>query len=313
MASHEVESLGSARSVEKLQELAAGRALNRRRFVTALGMTGAAASAGLMSGCSNGTVTASTSPSGSTTTSAQIDALVFALNLEYLEATFYAFITQGTDLSASLTASSGAVSGAPPKLTFTGTNAQQITDMLNEIYFDEVGHVTTLRNLLGSSGIARPALNLAAFGAISATNALSVARLLEDVGVTAYTGAAGSLGNSNLTFAAQILAVESFHSGALRLVSVQNPTLSAYVAADIQDVRPADPGSSVGTAGPTSAGSFFPTYGAAAVNTTAGMAFSRTASQVLAVLYGSAGASASAGASSGGFFPSGLNGNIKTV
>jgi len=310
MASREVETLGSAKTVEKLQEIAAGRALNRRRFVAALGMT--AAGAGLMSGCSNGTVTSSTN-SGGGTTSPQIDALVFALNLEYLEATFYSYITQGTDLSASLTTSSGAVAGAPSKLTFTGTNAQQITDMMNEIYFDEVGHLTTLRTLLGSSGIARPALNLAAFGAITATNALSIARLLEDVGVTAYTGAATSLGNSNLTFASQILAVESFHSGALRLVSVQNPTLSAYVAADNQDVRPADPGSSVGTAGPTSAGSFFPTYGATQVNTTAGIAFSRTTSQVLAVLYGSAGSPASAGASSGGFFPGGLNGNIKTV
>ena len=312
MASNEVGTLDAASTVEKLHEIAAGRALNRRRFVAALGMTGAAAGAGLMSGCSNGTVVSSTT-SGSTTSSAQLDALVFALNIEYLQATFYAYITQGTDLSASLTASSGAVTGAPSKLTFTGTNAQQITDMLNEIYFDEVGHVTTLRTLLGSSGIARPALNLAAFGAITATNALSISRLLEDVGVTAYTGVASSLGNSNLTFAAQILAVESFHSGALRLVSVQNPTLSAYVAADTQDVRPADPGSSVATAGPTSAGSFFPTYGASAVNSTAGMAFSRTASQVLAVLYGSAGSPAATGASSGGFFPSGVNGNVKTV
>ena len=312
MASHEVEGLDSAGTVEKLQEIAAGRTLNRRRFVTALGMTGAAAGAGLIGGCSSGTVTTSTNTNGGTS-SPQIDALVFALNLEYLEATFYAYITQGTDLSASLTASSGAVTGAPSKLSFTGTNAQQITDMLNEIYFDEVGHVTTLRTLLGSSGIPRPALNLSAFGAVTATNALSIARLLEDVGVTAYTGAAGSLGNSNLTFAAQILAVESFHSGALRLVSVQNPTLSAYVAADNQDVRPADPGSGVGTAGPTSAGSFFATYGATQANTTAGMAFSRTASQVLAVVYGSAGSPASAGANSGGFFPSGLNGNIKTV
>ena len=312
MASNEVGTLDAASTVEKLHEIAAGRALNRRRFVAALGMTGAAAGAGLMSGCSNGTVVSSTT-SGSTTSSAQLDALVFALNIEYLQATFYAYITQGTDLSASLTASSGAVTGAPSKLTFTGTNAQQITDMLNEIYFDEVGHVTTLRTLLGSSGIARPALNLAAFGAISATNALSISRLLEDVGVTAYTGVASSLGNSNLTFAAQILAVESFHSGALRLVSVQNPTLSAYVAADTQDVRPADPGSSVAAAGPTSAGSFFPTYGASAANSTAGMAFSRTASQVLAVLYGSAGSAAATGASSGGFFPSGVNGNVKTV
>lgn len=312
MASTEVEIVGTAATVEKLKKVAAGRGLNRRRFVAALGLTGAAAGAGLVSGCSSGAVVSSSSKTG-TTSSAQVDALVFALNIEYLEATFYSYITQGTDLSASLTASSGAVTGAPGKLAFTGTAASQITDVLNEIYFDEVGHVTTLRNLLGSSGIARPALNLAAFGAVTATNALSIARLLEDVGVTAYTGAATSLSNSNVTFASQILAVESFHSGALRLLSVQNPTLSAFVAADSQDVRPADPGTSVGTAGPTSAGSFFATYGASASTTTAGMAFSRSVSQVLAIVYGSAGSPASAGATSGGFFPGGLNGTIKTV
>jgi hypothetical protein len=43
------------------------------------------------------------------------------------------------------------------------------------------------------------------------------------------------------------------------------------------------------------------------------MAFSRTASQILAILYGAAGTPAGAGTSSGGFFPGGLNGNIKSV
>ena len=205
------------------------------------------------------------------------------------------------------------MTGAPSQLTFTGTNAQQITDLLNEIYFDEVGHVTTLRSLLASAGISRPAINLAAFGAITATNALSIARLFEDLGVTAYTGVATALANSPLTFASQILAVEAFHSGALRLVAIQNPTIAAYVAADSQDVPPADPGVSVATVGPTSSGSFFATYGASAVNTTAGMAFSRTASQILAVVYGSAGSPAGAGTASGGFFPSGVNGNIAKV
>lgn len=311
MASNELETLDTATAAESLKKIAAGRSLNRRRFVAALGLTGAAAGTGLISGCSNGAVVSSTS--NSTTSSAQIDTLAFALNLEYLEATFYSYITQGTDLSASLTASGGTVTGAPSKLVFTGNNAQQITDLLNEIYFDEVGHVTTLRNLLGSSGIARPAINLAAFGAITATNALSIARLLEDVGVTAYTGAATALGNSSLTFASQILAVEAFHSGAIRLISVQNPTIAAYVAAGNGDIAPADPGAAVATAGPPSTGSFFATYGSAAANSTAGMAFSRTASQILAILYGAAGSPASSGATSGGFFPSGLNGNIRAV
>jgi hypothetical protein len=306
MASNEVEILDPQVTVEKLNEFAAGRALNRRNFLAAIGMTGAAAGAGLMSGCNATTTSLATT----STSSAETNVLNFALNLEYLEATFYSYITQGADLPSSLTVGSGAVTGAPSKLTFTGTNAQQTTDLLNEIYFDEMNHVTFLRSLLGSSAVARPAINLAALGAISATNALSVARLFEDVGVTAYAAAVPLLSNSNITYASQILGTESFHAGALRLVSIQNPTIAAYVKADSMDVPPFDPGTAaLAAAGPTTNGGFFATYGVSGAGTTAGLAYARTTSQVLAIVY----ASATAGASSGGFFPSGVNGSIKTV
>jgi hypothetical protein len=311
MASTEIEILDPAASVGKLTKIAARRALNRRSFITALGMTGAAAGAGIMSGCS----TTTSSAAISTPSLAQTDVLNFALNLEYLEATFYSYITQGTDLSGTAVVGSGTVTGAPSQLTFTGTNAQQITDMLNEIYFDEKNHVTTLINLLGSSYVRRPAINLAAAGAITATNALSIARMIEDVGITAYTGVITGLSTSDLTFASQILAVESFHSGALRLVSIQNPTIAAYVQADPLDVAPIDLGSAAAeAAGPTASGGIFATAGSATSNITtpAGFPFSRTASQVLAIVYGS-GAPAPAGTSSGGFFPNGVNGNIKKV
>jgi hypothetical protein len=312
MASNETEVLDSAVSVEKLKKIAAGRALNRRHFLAALGMTSAAAGAGLMSGCSTtNSVTASTSSSP-----AQTDALNFILNFKYLEATFYSFVTQGTDLTGSAVLNSGIVTGAPAKLTFTGTNAQQTTDLLNEIYYDEKNHVSTLISLLGSAGIARPALNLAAYGAITATNALSIARLLEDVGVTAITGAASGLSTSILTLVSQILGVESFHSGAVRLVNIQNPTIATYISAGSLDVPPYDPNSATqAAAGPTAAGAFFATAGATTANssTSAGFAFSRTPSQVLSIVYGAVGAPASSGTTSGGFFPSGVNGNIKSV
>ena len=311
MASNEIAILDSAATVEQLKKTAADRAQNRRRFIAALGMTGAAAGAALMTGCNVGSKTV---PATATFGSGETNVLNFALNLEYLEATFYSFITQGADLSGAAVAGSGAITGAPGKLTFTSGNAQQITDMLNEIYFDEKNHVTALLSLLGSSAVPRPAINLAAYAPITATNALSIARLFEDVGVTAYTGASTALVNTNLTFAAQILGVESFHAGALRLVSIQNPTIALYAQADSQDVAPFDPGSAVlAAAGPSASGGFFATYGASAAGTTAGMAYSRTTSQVLAIVYGSGGAAASTGTSSGGFFPNGMNGAIKTV
>jgi hypothetical protein len=316
MASNEIETLDPAATVDKLNKIAAGRALDRRHFITALGMTGAVAgAAGLMSGCN-----ATSTPIAVTTAGAgQTNILNFLLNLEYLQATLYSFLTTGADVANSaVTTNSGAITGAPAALA-VGTPAamtQQIVDLLNEVYFDELHHIIGLQSVLGSIAVPRPAINLAAFGAITATNALSIARLLKDVTLTAYAYAVAGLSTSNATYAGQVLGVESFHSGALRLLTIQNSTTIAapLLAVDGLDVTPADLGSpSLAAAGPTASGGFFPTYGAAAAGTTAGYAYLRTTSQALAILYGSATALASSGTSSGGFFPSGVNGTITTI
>ena len=305
MASNELEVLDPAATVEKLRKIGTGRALNRRNFMAALGMTGAAAGAGLLSGCTATTVSVATSGPG------EPDVLNFALNLEYLEATFYSYITQGADLPASATVGSGLVTGIPSaKLTFTGTAAAQITDMLNEIYFDELNHVLDLRSLLGNYAVPRPAINLAAAGAVTATNALSIARQFEDVGATAYAGALALLTSTNLSYAAQILGVEGFHAGALRLVSIQNPTIAAYAQADSLDVKPFDPGTAVAArSGPTANGAFFAT-GGGTTPLTAGFAYTRTTSQVLQIVYATPGAT---GQTKGGFFPNGVNGLIAST
>jgi hypothetical protein len=326
MASNEIETLDPAATVDKLNKIAADRALDRRHFITALGMTGAVAGAALMSGCN-----ATTTPIAVTTAGAgQTNILNFLLNLEYLQATLYSFLTGAniTSPSAALTTNSGAITGAPAALAVgTPTQmSQQIIDLLNEMYFDEVNHVIGLQSVLGSVAVPRPAINLAAFGAITGSNALSIARLLEDVGVTAYAGAIAGLSTSNATYSGQVLGVESFHSGALRLLTIQNSTTIAtpLLALDGLDVTPDDLGSPSNTAsGPTASGGFFPTYGGgypsnSAYATTlpagaAGYAYSRTTSQVLAILYGSATALATSGTSSGGFFPSGVNGAITTI
>jgi hypothetical protein len=327
MASKEIEILDPAATVDKLNKIAADRALNRRRFITALGMTGAAAGVGLMSGCT----TTSSVPVATAVGAGQTDILNFLLNLEYLQATFYSYVTTGADISAStgVTATSGAITGTlSAPLVFTGTYASQITDLLNEVYFDELNHVRGLRTILGSAAISRPAINLAAFGAITATNALSIARLLEDIGVTAYTSAIAGLTTSNATYIGQILGAESFHSGALRLISIQNPSIAAdMAAADGQDVAPYDLCTvTLAAAGPTASGGFFPTYGGAAVPGITGSTFTgtpgtygsngigyaRTFQQALALLYGTGKALAASNVS-GGFFPSGVNGNLTVV
>ncbi|MGI4758036.1 MAG: ferritin-like domain-containing protein [Janthinobacterium lividum] len=286
-------------------------ALNRRRFLTGVGLATAAVAGTAVLGCSDATL-----PYVDAASQAEVDVLNFALNLEYLEATFYSYIVTGKDLDGSLTGGGPAPTGTPAQITFPNA---QVNDLFAEILFDEASHVSALRTALGPVAIARPQINLAALAAISASNYLPVARLFEDVGVTAYTGSAASLTGNNVTAAAQILAVEGFHAGALRLLAVQQgaaypASLPGYVPADGYDVKPADPGTvALAEAGPTTAtGGFFATAANGTVgqnNTYLGFAFQRTASQVLSIVY----ANGTAGTAKGGFFPNGVNGNIKTV
>ena len=313
MASTEIENFDPTATVDKINKIAADRALNRRRFISALGMAGAAAGAtALMSGCTNAsTSTVAVNASGV----AQTNILNFVLNLQYLEATLYSYRTQGADLPSNLTYGSGAISGNSSLIGSPLSFSAQVNDLLNEIYYDEINHVTYLQSILGSAAVSRPAINLAAFGTLTTSNALSIGRLLEDVGVTAYTGVLPGLSSSNATYVAQTLGADSFHSGALRLLSIQSSV--AYTnPGDGLDVPPYDPGTaSMAVAGPSANGGFFASTGGAiaAANTTEGLAYARTTSQALAVLYGAVGKPASAGSTSGGFFPTGVNGAISSV
>ena len=287
------------------------QALSRRRFLGGVGAAGAAALTVGIAGCGDATL-----PYVDAASQPEIDTLNFALNLEYLEATFYSYIVTGKDIDGSFTGGGPAPTGAPAQLTFAN---QQIADLIAEIYFDEVSHVSALRSALGQLAVARPLINLSALAAITTSNYIQIARLFEDVGVTAYAGAAASLTGSNVTAAAQILGVEGFHAGALRLIAIQQSaaypsTLAGYVPADGLDVKPGDPGTvALAQQGPTTAtGGFFATAANGVpgqTNTFNGFAFRRTTSQVLAILYGST----ASGTAKGAFFPNGVNGNIKTV
>ena len=285
---------------------------SRRSFLagTGVGIASAVAAGAAIAGCG------STAPYVDAAGQAETDVLNFALNLEYLEATFYNYLVYGTDIDQGLVGGGPAPQNPPAKLTFPN---QQITDLFAELCFDEVSHVQALRSVLSTLAVPRPQINFAALATITASNYLQHARLFEDVGVTAYAGAAASLTGGNVTAAAQILATEGFHAGALRLIVIQQnapypATLTGYVPADGYDIIPADLGSIAAEgAGPTSAkGGFFATQATGTTGQTSsysGFAFRRTTSQVLAILYGSS----TAGTAKGGFFPSGLNGNIVTV
>jgi hypothetical protein len=285
-------------------------ALTRRSFIAGAGLAGAATMGAAVIGCSG-----TPAPYVDAATQTDTDILNFALNLEFLEATFYSYLITGQDISNTLTGGGPAPTGAPSKLTFPNA---QINNLFAEILFDEVSHVGSLRTVLGTTAIARPQLNLSALGAITTANYLQIARLFEDVGATAYAGAAGMFAKaSSVTAAAQILAVEGFHAGALRLLAVQQA--ASYpnglpIPADGYDIKPADPGSVANAInGPTTAnGGFFATAANGTPgqnNTFNGFAFLRSTSQVLAILYNNA----TAGTAKGGLFPNGFNGNITTV
>jgi hypothetical protein len=121
-----------------------------------------------------------------------------------------------------------------------------------ETAVEEGKHVNFLLNALGSAAVAQPAINIstATFQALAAAaNTLTPAGnipsnfspyasdgaflvgayIFEDVGVTAYHGAASLLtSSSNLTAAAGILAVEAYHAGLVR-TSINAAASSTYV------------------------------------------------------------------------------------
>jgi hypothetical protein len=210
----------------------------------------------------------------------ETDVLNFALNLEYLEAEFYSVAVTGATLSSTVTGGTSTATGGA-KVAFTDP---RIADIAAEIAADETLHVQYLRTALGEMAVAEPAINLNALGIGFASQAqfLTLARAFEDTGVSAYAGAATLLSGNNLQAAAQILAVEAYHAGNIRLNLVQaGIAVTSVTATDSLDVPPTEQ-------------QFFRTESNA-------LAIKRTTSQVLAIVY----ANATAGTASWGFFPSG--------
>ena len=224
MASNEMEVLESAAQTGSVEGSESGFGLTRRQLMSALTVAGAAAGIALVAAPS--TAAQQPVPNGYN----QVDVLNFLLNVKYLTATLYSYVTQGADLPASsfTTVGTGGVFNAPGKVTFTGTNASQLTDLFLELYYDELNHLIDLRNLLGNAVAGRQTINLLGNGATTNTKTsytpsevIALARMLEDVSVTAFAGAAIYLSGNNLEYATRVLAADGFHAGALRLVSIQ--------------------------------------------------------------------------------------------
>jgi hypothetical protein len=258
-------------------------ATDRRRFLSkiAIASAGAAAlGAGLME--------------GQTSAPTDADILNFALNLEYLEAEFYTVATTGmtidqVGIGISGSGTQGAATGGQ-KVDLTNSSFPTLA-IAEEIANDERDHVTLIRQALTAAGaqpIAQPAINLNALGIGfgSLAEFLTLARAFEDVGVTAYAGAAPLISSKSiLGTAAQILAAEAEHVSNIRLQIAQLGIPTTLL--DGVDILP-----------PPSGQNYFSL-------TSMGLAQTRTTGQVLNIVYGGM-----ANVTSGGFFPNGVNGTI---
>ncbi len=260
--------------------------LNRRGFLGA--MLSTAAAAALLS---------ARGADAQIATPAITDVLNFALNLEYLEANFYLYCSSGAGLTSAQNGSGPAVQGAPGKLPLdAGTQA-----LCQQLALDEMNHIAGLRTVittLGGTAIAQPLINLSANGPVTTqAQFLSATRQFTSLGASAYVGSAQYLVSNTtvLTTASQILGAEGQHAGAVNYLCVTQGVVSPAI--DALDVPP-------------SAANYF------TVLANTALAQVRTTSQVLGVVYGKSTPTTTTpavGTTVGGFFPSGLNGNIKST
>jgi hypothetical protein len=215
--------------------------------------------------------------------------LNFALNLEYLEAEFYTVATTGKRLSDVGIATTGyGREGATVGGGIVALDART-SAIAAQIALDEQAHVRVLRAALGNSVSAKPAINLEALGLgfRNQNEFLTLARAFEDLGVSAYAGAAALISNDQiLTTAARIALTEGQHAGALRILARDANLTVPQV--DPLDVPPQSKVFQVDAQG---------------------LSTIRTPNQVLAVVY----ANATAGTGAGGFFPSGVNSALSRV
>ena len=334
------------------------KALSRRSFLAGAGVVAASAA---VAGCGNdnsGTTTPVTPPTTPvTSTYTDGDVLNFALNLEYLEAQFYLYAATGSGLATADT-TGGSASGFTTTGTVTVGSAAKVPNLttvqqeiLNEIAFEEQTHVQFLRAALGNTAVAMPNIDLSFFGplAVAATvttdatgpNAFNPfssfdyflvgAFIFEDVGVTAYSGAAPLISPTGvaagyLTAAAGILAVEAYHAAYVRtsltgraIAAAAAGTAYPYLAAAnlVEALRAT---LTVGnSAAPSTTGSvetalilpasLTTASSIVAADPTTAVGFARSVNQVHHIVYGDP----TVGVAKGGFFPNGTNSIFATT
>lgn len=313
--------------IATLLDAAALRSAERRRF---LGFAAAGGGLALLSACgsdSSGTTPTPTPTATATSTTEAVDITILnlALNLEYLSAQYFAYAATGAGLPASLTSGTGTAG------TVTGGSLVPFSDPVVaacalELARDDRAHVAFIRSLVGTSAVAMQSINISTAFTAFATAAgvagfnpyasdesfLYGAFILKDVIVTAYKGLTPLLGTaSNVTGAAGILGTESYHAGLIRTLLYQkgftaNPTLFSNQRDSLDGATDLDQGIAAYVAG-SNPPVVDPSLSNIAPVDGNGIAYSRTTGQVLNIFFQN-----KAAVTSGGFFPSGINGTVNS-
>ncbi|GHF65597.1 rubrerythrin [Deinococcus metalli] len=299
--------------------------INRRTF---LGTAGAVSATTVLAGCAPAMGMGQAQPN--------LDATIFnfALNLEYLEAAFYlAAVGRLQELDA--------VGGDSSKVIlpagFTGMNGDgvkfssaDVRSYASEVANDEMAHVRVIRKVLGAAAVTQPTLDLgpafaaagnaASKGAITGFNPfandlffLHGAFIFEDVGVSAYKGAARLLtdmsAGGNLENAAGILAVEAYHAGMIRTLLYQQRNTQVTPALKVSDVVQAISNLRDSVDGASDMDQGIVEGGASNIvlADSNAIAYSRTPRQVGNIVF------LGVNATKGGFFPDGLSGDFSKI
>jgi hypothetical protein len=245
------------------------------------------------------------------------DIFQFALNLEYMETEYYLRGTTGKGISGEDAGSDpGEVTGGH-QVKFKSEAIRQFGEELAQ---NELAHVRFYRNTLGEKAVSRPQIDFDTGFKMAAKAAglgdnfdafendmtfLLGGMLFEDVGVTAYAGAAPLIKKKEfLQAAAGILAVEAYHMGMARSQLFEMGEAARKAANALSKARdkvdgPGDKDQGIEVNGKAN---FVP-------STKDAMVFTRTPQEVLRIVY----LTDKDGADAGGFYPKGLNGNIKST
>jgi hypothetical protein len=245
------------------------------------------------------------------------DIFNFALNLETLETEYYMRGTFGKGLeSADRGKSPGEVTGG----RVVPWQNQDLREFMEEVALNELAHVRFYRRELGHKAVSAPRIDLAG-GFRAAAQAAGLGNdfdpfasemnfflggmLMEDVGVTAYHGAATVLkSKANVDAAVGIMAVEAYHMGMARSTLYRMGMAARNAANALSDARdrvdgPGDVDQGISVNGRANIVPADPDA----------KAFTRTPQQVLRIVY----LTDKAGVTGGGIFPNGMNGAIRST